>query len=475
MSKFCTGCGNELRDDDKFCAKCGKASVSTVKKVASVSVEDIAVLNNKQKTKSMLPLIFTMVIVLLMGIMYFMFSNSGPSKEDIQKSLTAFITSDYRYGNNTAVFNIKKLDIHETNIDDTKTFSDVRCTVTLESEDVRKVQSYQVKYTKIDDKDWVMDSYYPYNQDLWTVEALKGVGTKTIKNCLYGQKVNVGNLPITLSVQDIEDVRIEKQVTDLKAGKDEVSFSYKIKSKIASATQHAKAVFSFDKDKWILVNMQHDENSSITLNKGFEFKRTNEMVKNDIYKSPIYWKSRYGTQTIKTNDGSLRNLKVQPEVFEWKSGLVTQKISFDLVKRVANLHVLADVIYEYTSTGWTVKNIHYKTKVENIALQGKWTGHYSTWGGKPSLNLYINTQDANGMLTATFDFGPSASAPDYKTGSYSMVGGIEKETLVVTLKGNNWINRPSGFWMVDLSGVLLIDEEKIADKGYDFSVSKTSG
>lgn len=475
MSKFCTGCGNELRDDAKFCAKCGKAVDSVMKNTNRVSAEELSRLNNKQKKKSMLPIVLTMAVVLLMGTMYFMFSNNGPSKEDIQKSLTAFVTSDYRYGNNSAVFNIKKLDIHETNIDETKTFADVRCTVTLESEDVRKVQSYQVKYTKINDKAWVMDSYFPYNQDLWTVEALKGVGTKTIKNCLYGQKINVGNVPITLNAQDIEDVKIENQVTDLKVGKDEVSFSYKIRSKIASATQHAKAVFSFDKDKWSLVNMQHNENCSIVLNKGFEFKRTNDAIKNDIYKSPVYWKTYYGTQTIKTNDGTLRNLKVQPEAFEWKSGFVTQKTSFDLVKRVATLHVDADVVYEYTSTGWAVKNVHYKPRVESVSLQGKWTGHYSTWSSKPSLSLYVNTQDANGMLTATFDFGPSANVPDYKTGSYSMVGGIEKETLVVTLKGNNWINRPRGFRMVNLDGVLLVDEEKIADKGYDFSVSKTSG
>ena len=291
---------------------------------------------------------------------------------------------------------------------------------------------------------------------------------------VVGVKVNADKKNnVVLQEGDIGEVKVDKQDTDLKKGTDVVQFTYKIKSKIASLEQNASASFHFERNHWQMDNLKIDEKQQIVYNKGYDFKRTDEAVKADIFKTPILWKTNYGIQTISINNNTVRNFKKLSETFEWKSGLVTQRCSFDLVKRVITFHVDVDMVYEYTTSGWQVTKIHYLPKVQNINLKGVWTGHYSVWRGKPSLTLTINNQDANNMLSATFAFGASSSIPDYQSGSYSMIGGIEKETLIVKMKGNNWINKPNYFSMVDLEGVLLVDQDKIADKGEGFAVTLT--
>lgn len=470
MSRFCTGCGCELKATAKFCSKCGKVVAGVdATSTSLISNENNGLFTGKNKSgiKKFIPFVVIALLIISCGVLYFIFANAEPSEEDINKSMSPMIQHEE--------LKIKDVDIKEVSVNEDKTFADVRCTLTLENEEVRKVQSYDIKYFRIGDGTWIMDRFDQYKREEWTAEPLKGVGVKTIKNSLSGQKIKIDGNNITVWSENVSDLVVDKQDTMLKECKDEVSFTYKINSKYASSAQKAKAIYVFDPDRgmWSLFNLIHDETSKVSLKEGFEFKRSNEEVKKDIYKSPIYWKTRYGTQTVATNDNTMKNLKIEPEAFHWKTGLVTQKVAFDLVKRVATVHVDADIVYEYGSSGWQIKNIQYKPKVESVALKGKWMGHYSTWSGKPSLALTVNTQDANGMLTAIFRFGPSANVPNYEPGSYSMVGGVEKESLTVTLRGNNWISKPRGFRMVDLDGVLLIDEEKIADDDRSFSVSKT--
>lgn len=479
MARFCTKCGGELKQGSRFCTKCGSPiedvappNVNTgnnVNQQTDTTAQEIQNWKATRRRNKLIPIAIGIGVVLV--ALFFFFRNSGPDKDQVQKDLAVYLNVPKNVAEHLSVKSVK---INDTSLDDSKTIADVTTTATLESEDVRKVQSYKLNYSKVGDSSWLCNQIYPYNDNNWKAEPLHGVSENTIKRSLIGVKVNADKKNnVVLKESDIGEVKIDKQDTDLKKGTDAVQFTYKIKSKIASLEQKASASFHFERDHWQMDNLKVDEKQQIVYNKGYDFKRTDEALKADLFKSPIMWKTNYGTQTISITNNTVRNFKKLPEAFEWKTGLITQRCTFDLMKRVVTFHVDADVVYEYTSSGWQVTKIHYLPKVQNIDLKGIWTGHYTAWSEKPSLSLTINNQDANNMLTATFAFGPSSNAPAYKSGSYSMIGGIEKDTLIVRMKGDNWINRPRNFVFVNLDGVLLVDQEKIADKGEDFAVTLT--
>ena len=479
MARFCTKCGGELKPGSRFCTKCGSPiedvvspnlnEGNNVNQQTDTTAQEIQNWKATRRRNKLIPIAIGIGVVLI--ALFFFFHNSGPDKEQVQKDLALYLNVPKNAAEHLSVKSVK---INDTSLDDSKTIADVTTTATLESEDVRKVQSYKLNYSKVGDSSWLCNQIYPYNENDWKAEPLHGVSANTIKRSLIGVKVNADkNNNVVLKESDIGEVKIDKQDTDLKKGTDAVQFTYKIKSKIASLEQKATASFHFERDHWQMDNLKVDEKQQIVYNKGYDFKRTDEALKADIFKSPIMWKTNYGTQTISLTDNTMRNFKKLPEAFEWKTGLVTQRCTFDLMKRVATFHVDADVVYEYTSSGWQVTKINYVPKVQSINLKGIWTGHFSVWRGKPRLTLTINNQDANNMLTVVSSFGPSASMPNLNEASYTMVGGIEKETLVVRLKKENWINKPRGESMYDFDGVLLVDQEKIADKGEDFAVTLT--
>lgn len=481
MARFCTKCGGELKPGSRFCTKCGSPiedvaspNVNTgnnVNQQTDTTAQEIQNWKATRRRNKLIPIAIGIGVVLI--ALFFFFRNSGPDKDQVQKDLALYLNVPKNAAEHLSVKSVK---INDTSLDDSKTIADVTTTATLESEDVRKVQSYKLNYSKVGDSSWLCNQIYPYNENDWKAEPLHGVSENTIKRSLIGVKVNADkNNNVVLKESDIGEVKIDKQDTDLKKGTDAVQFTYKIKSKIASLEQKANASFHFERDHWQMDNLKVDEKQQIVYNKGYDFKRTDEALKADIFKSPIMWKSDYGTQTISITNNTLRNFKKLPEAFEWKTGLVTQRCSFDLMKRVVTFHVDADVVYEYTASGWQVTKINYMPKVQNVSLTGVWTGsgRRIQWYKVGALTVTINNQDANNMLTATCAFSPSATSPDHVSGSFSMVGGVDKNSLIVKLTKNNWINKPRHADMTDYTGELLVDQETITDKGENFRITLT--
>ena len=472
MAHFCSKCGSELKPDSRFCTKCGTPvedshsstgySGNRENRQADESVQELQNWKATRKRNKLIPIAIGIGVVLV--ALFFLFRNSGPDKDQVQKDLTLYLNIPK---NAAQHFSVKSVKINDSSLDASKTIADITATATLESEDVRKVQSYKLNYSKVGDSNWLCNQIFPFKENDWKAEPLHGVSENTIKRSLIGVKVNADkNNNVVLKESDVGEVKIDKQDTDLKKGTDAVQFTYKIKSKIASLEQKANASFHFDRDHWQLDNLKVEEKQQIVYNKGYDFKRTEEALKADIFKSPIIWKTSFGTQTISITENTVRNFKKMPEAFEWKTGLVTQRCTFDLMKRVVTFNVVADLVYEYTSSGWQVTKINYDPKVQNVSLTGVWTGNARGihWSKVGSLTLTINNQDANNMLTATCAFGPSATSPDHVSGSYSMIGGVEKNTLIVKLTKNNWINKNGYASMKDFTGELLVDQETITDR-----------
>lgn len=84
-------------------------------------------------------------------------------------------------------------------------------------------------------------------------------------------------------------------------------------------------------------------------------------------------------------------------------------------------------------------------------ITGKWVGTYVASQGETALTLTVVGNDFEN-LTAIFNFGPIPNNPKVPTGSYQMSGKYDPYTGQLSLKGVEWINKPSGYVMLNLTG-----------------------
>lgn len=96
---------------------------------------------------------------------------------------------------------------------------------------------------------------------------------------------------------------------------------------------------------------------------------------------------------------------------------------------------------------------------------GVWTGRYICNQGVTAITLDIASAaipDQNSRLTATFRFGPVRENPGVPVGAFTMSGEYDARTRQVVLRGQRWIDRPSGYEMVDLRGRLATSGDLIS-------------
>jgi hypothetical protein len=96
-------------------------------------------------------------------------------------------------------------------------------------------------------------------------------------------------------------------------------------------------------------------------------------------------------------------------------------------------------------------------------LVGKWRGSYSCLQGHTGLLLTIG--DAVGAkFSGEFAFFPLDDNPKVPKGRFAVAGAFNSTLSSVEVKGVRWIEQPSGYLMVDLSGTLSDDGRSIDGK-----------
>jgi hypothetical protein len=82
-------------------------------------------------------------------------------------------------------------------------------------------------------------------------------------------------------------------------------------------------------------------------------------------------------------------------------------------------------------------------------LTGSWEGEYTCAQGETGLRLTIG-EPAGDTLPATFAFYPLPENPEAEEGAFEMLGSVDANDQLV-FKQQKWINRPEGYFMVDIA------------------------
>lgn len=101
------------------------------------------------------------------------------------------------------------------------------------------------------------------------------------------------------------------------------------------------------------------------------------------------------------------------------------------------------------------------TRLENLAshFNGTWKGKYVCGQSETGLTLTIISLET-GKLRATFSFYPLPSHPNIKSGSFSMEGNYDSNGNF-SLIAKEWINKPANYIMVDMSGKLNSNNNRL--------------
>ena len=124
---------------------------------------------------------------------------------------------------------------------------------------------------------------------------------------------------------------------------------------------------------------------------------------------------------------------------------------------------LLSLVIWFILAGWLVPFIAQAADTHQPGMiDGSWIGKYTAVQGDTKLVLSIKEITDDGSIDAIFDFSALPTNPTVPSGSFKMTGHIDLNTRQVTLKGRDWIKRPSNYVTVNLYGRISTDDSTIA-------------
>jgi len=491
---ICNKCGSEVKEDMQFCESCGtpiqndtpSAQPSQEKPVTKPSKpvpdnktpKSTAGSDDPHKKLGMLIGGIGLIIAAIIIIVAFLVVGGPkpkfpvvPDELMIKEDVTAYLDKEFAPDEDEEAENIGKiLKVSSVTVlgnelpdEENDKIAEAEVEVIIENDHYQQTRQYELHYKKYSETGWRMKSLNVNDDDEWLTVAKAGVEDEIVKKQLAGTDTTIGGKYVWVNEENLGNVEITNRETDLKNGMETVYVSYEVLSDVAKCKRDAVLQYQFRDTQWQYEGMTLGTLEEISYNDGYAFDGSEIKIKADIYSNPVILPGSYGEQQVKVDESTLTNFVSQVGAYDWDSRTVNVQASFNVVKKLATLKVDANISYVYNAGGWQIDRIQYSPVVESVSIKGSWKGYYTTWSSKPSLTLKISKQDAENMLKGTFTFGPSANAPDFESGSFSVIGGIEKENLAVNIKGNEWVEQPDGFSMVDLYGMLVIDEAKITN------------
>lgn len=130
--------------------------------------------------------------------------------------------------------------------------------------------------------------------------------------------------------------------------------------------------------------------------------------------------------------------------------------------------ILEDAITGELTTASFTTNTEDEYKYDpETSLIGVWSGNYITGENQVKLDLTIYNHEEN-TIDAIFSFNTA-----FDKGSYFMTGNIIDEDKI-NLMGEQWIDRPTGYAFLDISGVISYNDMTIADDSTSLYIKKVS-
>ena len=440
----------------------------------------------KEKKKGrggIIALITVLVLVLVAGAAGLLYWLTMPVKELVlEDNFVQYMALDHEE-------TITQFTIDRRETDRFKRADTVWCSVTVEDGSVHTERDYVMNY-RLTTEGWKLVTVEELATESWITKPMTGADAETVSALLTGRQIHFGDdFEYALTAQDAANIEILSQTTDLEAGTDVVTAKVSGVDDLVGWTTEVEMTLNFDQ-QWQLASVDHTE-PEVEFKPGMEFDLEEEdyldvlaanpmpmFEDTDDVKTTVVSDGEEAAalltaaQTVKLSKDQISGLTVVQTAFDMEADTQTVAVKFLLDKQVAKISVEAALTYVFDD-GWKIDAITYAPTVEEVILDGEWTGTYTESEGRtPSVTLTI-AENEDGTDNNVFAFGPSEANPYFFTGKYYVTDEVDKETLAVSLKATDWVlyYNPGGVAMVGLEGgFLMIDEAKITD-GKTFTIT----
>lgn len=254
-----------------------------------------------------------MMMLILVGMFTFLFigCSKNVDEEQIKANLEEFENEDILDENEK----IKKVVIDKRKTEKKKKIDEIWCTVFTENEDASQEKEMVLRYG-LYDKGWILDNVEVNDSEDWIVKPLKGVEKEQIINTLTGEYIGVEDAGWEIKKNEIKELTIKNQQTDLDKGRDVLDVSLELESIAAIVKVELNINYVFD-EKWEIDNIEElsefDYEDKEIVSEISEERMISDMVKSGIYVGA--WKDPIAID----NEAAISDLKIN-EIYRLEKG-----------------------------------------------------------------------------------------------------------------------------------------------------------
>lgn len=436
---YCKKCGKQINDTSKVCEFCGGKIAFSFKSDIFLKFKEKVLSNRKLAIIGSVGL-----LIILITIIIFSNISKGISKNDIKK----YYLENHSLGENEIIKSVEIISKEELSNGDLK----ISTIIITEDDEYRYIKEGGVFCYKTS-KGWeIRNSFIEHPSD-YDIEPLNGVTEETVKKSLIGSSLTIDNEVWDITKNNISSIKIDKQDTDLKEGKDSLSVSIVIDDSVQEAKGKLNLEYSFD-EKWYLKSTKNEEFTTIT-KAGKELNITENTLASNLEQKKFNFGKENSTQEFTINISEISNLKINEQIISDKGKSIEYKCSGIITKKFATFILEANIIYHYSSQ-WEFQSFSATAKCESVTISGTLNGtNLYGW----SCRLILNNFESNGNINGSYYYDGNSANNGH---SYNVSGNLNLETFELKLEPGTIISKPNSLYKANkLQGYLDIDDEAL--------------
>ena len=402
-------------------------------------------------------------IVTICMLMFLTACSSKISKETLMQDIEPIVKEEL-----SSSRTIDDIEILETESDE-KNDTAVKIKVITQDDVAEYVDYFTACYYYSADKEYVFDTAFQIDKDKSTITPIKGVTQGIAVSSLKSKSISIGDE--SWSLNDVTDVTIENQDTNLEEKTDTVTISLTVNDKVQQAKGKLKLEYKFT-DEWELSNVSQDGEFTVSYKPDCALELTDkdllaELVKNEVN----LFENTSNSQTLTMTEAEISDFKVYDEITGIRGSKIKYSCTATLTKPNATISLDAQIMYEYEGS-WLLQPIIITAELESIDIEGKWDGTYTgvPYKGKASLDIEEVTED--GKVKGVYSYTPNTITKYSQAGSYKVSGTIDMTSLIMKLEAGDWVVKDSSALSVtkiDITAIIDLEEAEIEGLGQETS------
>lgn len=192
-------------------------------------------------------------------------------------------------------------------------------------------------------------------------------------------------------------------------------------------------------------------------------KKTEEQLKADIAKFSVTVTVNNQNQRFAIKKSDISKFNVRSTKYNKKKTQATVKSYIYINRDVATIKGNVTSVYKYKGKKWKLASVTYtKTSLYSFDPRGTWNGTYTAGQGETKITIEIPDVTADGFfIDGKVYFSALPTNPTVPSGSFSLIGGYDLTSGKINFSGNQWIEQPDGYSMINFDAYIDLVNKQI--------------